>query len=41
MSIVLAIGLLWERLGSNEVLTVGYRLLPQLSRRLAASMATR
>jgi len=41
MMVVLGIGLLWERLGSNDALTVGYRFLPLLTRRLTASAATR
>ena len=28
MTMVLGIGLLWERVGSNDALTVGYRFLP-------------
>jgi uncharacterized membrane protein len=41
LTIVLGIGLLWERLGSNDALTVGYRFMPLLTRRVAASPATR
>jgi hypothetical protein len=40
-SVVLAIGLLWEHMGSNDVFGVGYRSLSLMIRRPSARLATR